>query len=57
MPPRSMTRPATASATSSAGPAELIALLVAGLVSLRTGMLAMFLVGAFVLISLRQLVG
>ncbi len=39
----------------SAGPAELIALLVAGLVSLRGSMIAMFLTGAAVLIVLRQL--
>lgn len=46
-----------APATLSAGPAELIALLVAGLVALRGGMMAMFLVGAAVLIALRQIVG
>lgn len=40
-----------------AGPAELAALLVAGLVSLRYGMLALFLAGAAVLIILRQVVG
>ncbi len=41
----------------SAGPAELIALLVAGLVSLRGSMITMFLTGAAVLIGLRQLIG
>ena len=46
-----------APATISAGPAELIALLVAGLVSLRGGMMAMFLAGAAVLIVLRQVMG
>lgn len=40
-----------------AGPAELAALAVAALVSLRFGMLTMFLVGAAVLIAMRQLVG
>ncbi len=39
----------------SAGPAELIALLVAGLVSLRAGLMPMFLTGAAVLIALRHL--
>lgn len=38
----------------SAGPAELIALLVAGIVSLRSGLLTMFLVGAVVLVAARQ---
>ncbi len=41
----------------SAGPAELAALAVAGLVALRGGMLTMFLAGAAVLILLRQLIG
>lgn len=40
-----------------AGPAELAALLVAGVVSLRYGMLAMFLTGAAVLVLMRQVVG
>ncbi len=40
-----------------AGPAELVAIVVAGLVSLRFGMLTMFLVGAAVLIGLRQFMG
>ncbi|HEY5820276.1 MAG TPA: AzlD family protein [Mesorhizobium sp.] len=40
-----------------AGPAEWAALVVAGLVSLRGGLMTMFLVGAAVLILLRQLVG
>ena len=40
-----------------AGPAELLALVVAGIVSLRGGLLAMFLTGAVVLIAARQLVG
>lgn len=39
------------------GPAELIALAVAGLVALRYGMMPMFLSGAAVLIVLRQFVG
>jgi uncharacterized membrane protein len=46
-----------APAAMSAGPAELIALLVAGVVSLRAGMMAMFLTGAAVLIALRQFTG
>ena len=46
-----------APAAMNAGPAELIALAVAALVSLRTGMLTMFLVGAAVLIALRQFIG
>lgn len=46
-----------APAALSAGPAEIIALVVAGLVSLRAGMLTMFLVGAAVLIGLRQFTG
>jgi uncharacterized membrane protein len=41
----------------SAGPAELAALAVAGLVALRGGMLTMFLAGAAVLILLRHLIG
>jgi uncharacterized membrane protein len=39
------------------GPIELTALVVAGLVALRGGLLAMFLTGAAVLILLRQVVG
>ena len=46
-----------APAAMNAGPAELIALAVAGLVSLRAGMLTMFLTGAAVLIALRQFMG
>ncbi len=46
-----------APAAVSAGPAELLALVVAGLVSLRAGLLAMFLTGAVVLIAARQLIG
>lgn len=46
-----------APATLSAGPAELIALVVAGLVALRGGMMSMFLTGAAVLIALRYLIG
>lgn len=41
----------------SGGPAELTALLVAGLVALRGGMMPMFLTGAAVLILLRNLLG
>jgi len=41
----------------SAGPAEIAALAVAGLVALRGGMLTMFLAGAAVLILLRQFIG
>ena len=41
----------------SAGPAELIALAAAGLVSLRGGMMSMFLAGAAVLVSLRYVLG
>ncbi|WP_315923841.1 AzlD family protein [Mesorhizobium sp. SP-1A] len=37
-----------------AGPAEWLALIVAGLVSLRTGLLTMFLTGAAILIAARQ---
>ncbi|TIQ64534.1 MAG: AzlD family protein [Mesorhizobium sp.] len=40
-----------------AGPAEWAALIVAGLVSLRGGLMAMFLAGAAVLILARQFVG
>jgi uncharacterized membrane protein len=40
-----------------AGPAEWAALVVAGLVSLRGGLMAMFLAGAAVLILARQFVG
>lgn len=43
-----------APAAMSAGPAELAALLVAGIVSLRSGLLAMFLAGAVVLVAARQ---
>jgi uncharacterized membrane protein len=46
-----------APAAVSAGPAELLALVVAGIVSLRAGLLAIFLIGAVVLISARQLIG
>jgi len=46
-----------APAAAAAGPAELIALLAAGLVALRGGMMAMFLTGAAVLIAVRQLAG
>ncbi|RUM99775.1 AzlD family protein [Pseudaminobacter arsenicus] len=46
-----------APAALSAGPAELIALVVAGLVALRGGMMSMFLTGAAVLIALRYLLG
>ena len=41
----------------SAGPAELAALAVAGLIAIRGGMLTMFLGGAAVLILLRQFIG
>jgi uncharacterized membrane protein len=37
-----------------AGPAEWLALIVAGLVSLRTGLLTMFVTGAAILIAARQ---
>ncbi|RWP32720.1 AzlD family protein [Mesorhizobium sp.] len=40
-----------------AGPAEWAALIVAGLVSLRGGLMAMFLAGAVVLVLARQFVG
>ena len=46
-----------APAAASAGPAELTALVVAGLVMLRGGMTAMFLAGGVVLVALRQLIG
>jgi uncharacterized membrane protein len=46
-----------APAAMSAGPVELIALVVAGLAALRGGMMTMFLAGAAVLIVLRQLIG
>jgi uncharacterized membrane protein len=46
-----------APAAVSAGPAELLALAVAGIVSLRAGLLAMFLIGAVVLIAARQVIG
>jgi uncharacterized membrane protein len=46
-----------APAALAAGPAELIALAVAGLVALRGGMMSMFLTGAAVLIALRYLIG
>ena len=46
-----------APAAASAGPAELTALAVAGLVMLRGGMTAMFLAGGVVLVALRQLIG
>ena len=46
-----------APAALSAGPAELGALLVAGVVSLRFGLMTMFLTGAVVLIALRQVIG
>jgi uncharacterized membrane protein len=39
------------------GPAEWAALIVAGLVSLRSGLMAMFLAGAVVLVLARQFVG
>jgi uncharacterized membrane protein len=41
----------------SAGPAEWAALIVAGAVSLRGGLMSMFLAGAVVLIAARQFVG
>jgi uncharacterized membrane protein len=46
-----------APAAASAGPAELIALTVAGLVMLRGGMTAMFLTGGLVLVALRHFMG
>lgn len=46
-----------APAALSAGPAELLALLVAGLVALRGGMMTMFLAGAATLIGMRYLIG
>ncbi|HVW57074.1 MAG TPA: AzlD family protein [Rhizobiaceae bacterium] len=41
----------------STGPAEIVALVAAGLVALRRGMLEMFLTGAIALIVLRQFMG
>jgi uncharacterized membrane protein len=46
-----------APAVLSAGPAELAALAVAGVVALRGGMMSMFLSGAAVLIALRYFIG
>jgi uncharacterized membrane protein len=46
-----------APAVLSAGPSELIALAVAGIVALRGGMMSMFLSGAAVLIALRYFIG
>ena len=46
-----------APAVLSAGPAEIAALVVAGLVALRGGMMSMFLSGAAVLIVLRNVIG
>ena len=46
-----------APAVLSAGPGELAALVVAGLVALRGGMMSMFLSGAAVLIVLRNVIG
>src|SRR5690606_27185449 len=46
-----------APAAATAGPAELLALVVAALVSLRAGLLAIFLIGAVVLIAARQFMG
>lgn len=46
-----------APAAISAGPAELLALAVAAIVSLRAGLLAIFLIGALALIAARQLIG
>jgi uncharacterized membrane protein len=46
-----------APAAVSAGPAELLALVVAGVVSLRAGLLPIFLIGAAVLIAARQFIG
>ncbi|MBS3649195.1 AzlD family protein [Pseudaminobacter sp. 19-2017] len=46
-----------APAAFSAGPAELAALVVAGLVALRFGTMSMFFAGAAVLIALRQVLG
>ena len=45
-----------APAAISAGPAEMIALVVAGLASLRFSLMTMFLIGAAVLIGLRQFI-
>jgi uncharacterized membrane protein len=46
-----------APAAFSAGPAELIALAIAGLVMLRGGMTSMFLAGGVALVALRQIMG
>ncbi len=46
-----------APAVLTAGPAELVALVTAGVLSLRFGMLPMFLASAVVLIVMRQFVG
>jgi len=46
-----------APAVLTAGPAELVALVTAGVLSLRLGMLPMFLASAVVLIVMRQFVG
>lgn len=46
-----------APATLSAGPAELAALAVAAVISLRSGLMAMFLAGAVTLIALRHFIG
>lgn len=46
-----------APAAVSAGPAELLALVVAAIVSLRAGLLPIFLIGAAALIAARQLIG
>ena len=46
-----------APAVLSAGPAEIAALFVAGMVALRGGMMSMFLSGAAVLIVLRNVIG
>jgi uncharacterized membrane protein len=55
--PASVLTTLVAPAALSAGPAEWAALIVAGVVSLRGGMMAMFLAGAAVLIVARQFVG
>jgi uncharacterized membrane protein len=46
-----------APAAVSAGPAELLSLVVAGIVSLRAGLFGMFVIGAIVLIAGRQVIG
>lgn len=46
-----------APAAVSAGPAELLALVVAAIVSLRAGLLAIFLIGAVALVAARQFIG